>query len=206
MYSFDFTENNFSQCIPNKKAHEWFLAVYPILDKWNINTRVRVAAWLAQTGHESGNFNYLVENLNYSANRLTEVWPSLFPDVNFAEQYAGNPEKLANYVYANRNGNGDEDSGDGYRYRGRGIIQLTGKSNYKACSIGLYNNDTLLQFPDKLVEYNNAVDSACWYWTSRNLNEYADIGDMRTITIRINGGLNGYEDRLSRYQAALSIL
>lgn len=206
MYSFDFTENKFAQCIPNKKANEWFAAVYPILDKWEINNVNRVAAWLAQTGHESGNFNYLVENLNYSAERLTQVWPSLFPDVDFAAQYAGNPQKLANYVYANRNGNGNVDSGDGYRYRGRGIIQLTGKANYRTCSMALYKDDTLLKFPDKLTEYNGAVESACWFWVSRDLNSYADIGDMETITLRINGGLNGYDDRLQRYQTALSIL
>jgi len=206
MYNFDFTEDKFSQCIPNKNSHEWFLAVYPILDQWQINNKNRVAAWLAQTGHESGNFKYLVENLNYSAKRLTEVWPRLFPTIEIANQYAENPEKLANYVYANRNGNGNTESGDGYKYRGRGIIQLTGKANYRDCSIGIFGDDTLLINPDKLIEYNTAVQSACWFWNNKNLNQYADDGDMETITIRINGGTNGLNDRLDRYFAALSIL
>ena len=107
------------------------------LNEFEINTPLREAAFLAQTAHESQNFTRLVENLNYSAKRLTQVWPKRFPTLDKAQPYANNPEKLANFTYANRNGNGSEASGDGWKYRGRGFIQITGRANYKACSDGL---------------------------------------------------------------------
>lgn len=205
-FQFDFTEEKFSQIINNPHSAEWFVAISDNLPEYQIDTKLRVAAWLAQIGHESGSFKWLTENLNYSADRLLQVFPYYFSDIETASQYARHPEMIANRVYSNRLGNGNEASGDGWKFRGRGLIQLTGKENYTKCSQALYGDLSLLDNPDLLAEMDGAVRSACWFWNSRSLNGYADASAMETITRRINGGLNGYEDRMARYNLALSIL
>lgn len=164
----------------------------------------RMAAFLAQVAHESGSFNFTKEGLNYSAQALRRTWPKRFPTLAVAQQYARNPEKIANKVYANRMGNGSESSGDGYKFCGRGLIQLTGKTNYTrfADAIGKSLNDTVkyLETPE------GAVASAAWYWDTNKLNVYADKGDFVGLTRRINGGTIGINDRLHHYKIALNAL
>jgi len=206
-FQFDFTLDKFKQLVPNNpKVEEWFESVNLNLPDYQIDTKLRVAAWIAQIGHESGSFKLVVENLNYSADRLLQVFPYYFNSYDQAAQYAHNPEKIANRVYGSRMGNGNEASGDGYRFRGRGLIQLTGRENYTNCSQTMYGDLILLDQPDLLTETDGAVRSACWFWNSRNLNSYADGQDMREITRRINGGYNGMDDRMARYNKAMAVL
>lgn len=179
-------------------------ALNTALNEFEINTPLREAAFLAQTAHESQNFTRLVENLNYSAKRLTQVWPKRFPTLEKAEPYANNPEKLANFTYANRNGNGPVESGDGWNYRGRGFIQITGRANYQACGDGLASD--VVADPDKLALPEFAFRSAAWFWGSHGLNPLADNADLKTITIRINGGTVGLDERLQLYAKVKVIL
>lgn len=163
----------------------------------------RVAAFLAQVAHESGDFNFIKENLNYSATSLTKVFKTYFPTTESTQGYARNPEKIANRVYANRMGNGTEASGDGYKFCGRGLIQITGKNNYTAFSnsISLTITDTI-----KYLETNEgATVSAGWFWDINKLNIYADKEDFTGLTRRINGGTIGLEDRLQHYKTAMSM-
>lgn len=191
-----------------------------------INTPRRMAAFLAQVGHESAGFTVLVENLNYSADGLAATWGSRFAQKNSAGQYLTvmdggrarrlpnsdaqklhrRPEAIANRVYSDRLGNGSEASGDGWRYRGRGLIQVTGKSNYQQCSLGLFGDERLLATPQQLQEWHWAVESAGWYWSSRNVNALADGDDFERVTKAINGGLNGQVHRVALYRQALSLL
>jgi putative chitinase len=164
----------------------------------------RQAAFLAQTGHESGDFRAVKENLNYSKTGLRTVFRKYFPTDELAEQYARQPVKIANRVYANRMGNRDEASGDGWRYRGRGLIQLTGKDNYVACGTDL-GVDLAVQ-PEWLESPEGAVKSALWYWNKNSLNTYADVEDIRGMTKRINGGYNGLDDRIQKYEKAKQVL
>lgn len=164
----------------------------------------RMAAFLAQVAHESGGLNVIQENLNYSAQGLMKTWPKRFPTLTIAKQYARNPQKIANKVYANRMGNGSEASGEGYKFRGRGLIQLTGKDNYTrfAKSIGKTLDETIkyLETPE------GAVASAAWFWDANKLNIYADKGDFTGLTRRINGGTIGLADRKHHYDIALKAL
>ena len=164
----------------------------------------RMAAFLAQVAHESGGFNAVQENLNYSAQGLRKTWPKRFPTLAIAQQYARNPQKIANKVYANRMGNGSEASGDGWKFRGRGLIQLTGKDNYTrfAKSIGM----TLDEAVKYLETPEGAVASAGWFWDANKLNIYADKGDFTGLTRRINGGTIGLADRKHHYDIALKAL
>jgi putative chitinase len=171
-------------------------------EEFEINTPQRIAMFLAQVGHESGGLSVFSENLNYSGDRLKQIFPKYFKTVNPAE-YAKNPEKIANRVYASRMGNGDEASGDGFRFRGRGAIQLTGRTNYTTCGADLEVD--LVNNPDWLEEPEGAIRSAAWFWDSRDLNQWADKGDVVTVTKKINGGTIGLEDRKELYEEALEI-
>jgi putative chitinase len=171
-------------------------------EEFEINTPQRIAMFLAQVGHESGGLSVFSENLNYSGDRLKQIFPKYFKTVNPAE-YAKNPEKIANRVYASRMGNGDEASGDGFRFRGRGAIQLTGRTNYTTCGADLEVD--LINNPDWLEEPEGAIRSAAWFWDSRDLNQWADKGDVVTVTKKINGGTIGLEDRKELYEEALEI-
>ncbi|KEX95159.1 glycoside hydrolase family 19 [Pseudomonas putida] len=171
-----------------------------------ITTQLRLAAFLAQIGHESGRLSVVVENLNYSAQGLMKTWPSLF-DAKLAAEYARQPERIANVAYNARMGN--TAPGDGWKYRGRGLIQITGKNNYAACGEGLGMD--LLTTPSLLETPKGAALSAAWYWDSRNLNALADIGDIQNIGSLINTGRrgrvpNGAAERLALYQVALKVL
>jgi putative chitinase len=197
------TVEQFSHLFPrNQYAETWVNALNEVLPTYEINTPQRVAAFLAQCGHESAGFTVLQENLNYSADGLNKIFHKYFPTLDSAQPYARNPEMIANKVYANRMGNGDEHSGDGYKFRGRGPIQLTGKTNYAECSEFLFQDDSLVQNPDLLLEAEYALHSACWFWWKNDLNTYADHGDMLGATKRINGGTIGLEDRIAHYNEA----
>lgn len=202
----------FKKLVPKTKYPEqWYNALFApqtefggksLLEEYEINTPKRVAAFIAQTSHESGGYVFLSENLNYSAEGLVRIFGKYFPDLATAKQYARNPEKIANRVYANRYGNGDEASGDGYRYRGRGLLQLTFKDNY------FWFAASLEMTPEDAAEYmqtfEGAAQSACWYWSERKLNALADSGDFKALTKAINGGYIGLEDREHHYELALN--
>jgi putative chitinase len=164
----------------------------------------RAAAFLAQIAHESGGFNFVKENLNYSAKGLMGTFKKYFPTEAIAKQYERQPEKIANRVYANRMSNGDEASGDGYKFCGRGLIQLTGRANYTKFSqdLGISLDETVayLETPE------GAVSSAGWFWDQNNLNSYCDKDDFIGLTKRINGGTIGLEDRKHHYEIALKAL
>ena len=183
---------------------KWLEPLNETFQKYDISTPIRQAYFIGQCAHESNNFTRLEEGLNYSAARLMAVWPSRFPNLDVANQYANNPEKLANYVYAGRLGNGNEESGDGWRYHGRGLIQLTGKDNYANCGSGL--GVDLLGNPNMLVDPKYAALSAGWFWNKKGLNALADAQDLDIMTKRINGGLLGLDDRKAKIAKALSIL
>jgi len=187
----------------NKNIHEWYTALVAVLPEFGITTPKRIAAFIAQCGHESSGFTAIKENLNYRAESLVRVWPRYFNSTN-ASQYAHKPEMIANRAYANRIGNGNEESGDGFKFCGRGLIQLTGRKNYQlfSDSIGISIDDA----PAYLTTFEGAVKSACWYWHTNNLNAIADSGDILTLTKRINGGTLGLDDRTARYKLALSVL
>jgi putative chitinase len=175
-----------------------------ILPDYGIDTVPRVAAFVAQCAHESANFKFLKENLNYKAESLMRVWPSRFPSIDVARQYAMQPEKIANKVYGGRMGNGTEETGDGWRYAGKGLIQLTGKDNYTRFAESI--DTPVEEIPDYLGTFEGAVQSACWFWEVNNLNQWADAGDILTLTKRINGGVIGLEDRKKHYAHALHVL
>jgi len=202
-----FTEDAVRQLIPKvKNFDEWYNNLLNILPEYDIDTPHRVAAFMAQCGHESGGFTTLQENLNYSAKGLVGTFNKYFPTEAVAKQYERRPEMIANRVYANRMGNGDEASGEGWYFRGRGIVQITGKNNYTKCSQSLFESNVLVENPDLLLESEYAIHSACWFWSAARLNELADIGDMKTMTKRINGGYLGLEDRINHYNHAIEIL
>lgn len=198
------TEEQFSEIFPtNKHAADWSFALSEVLEDFGIATPEQVAMFLAQCGHESAGFTVLTENLNYSSDRLKVIFPKYFKTVDPAP-YHRKPEKIANRVYANRMGNGDEASGEGYKYRGRGVIQLTGKSNYAACSESLYGDpNILLDNPDGLLNFRDAILSGCWFWEKHSLQ---DIDDIVRVTKIINGGTNGLPHREELFHKALEVL
>jgi putative chitinase len=203
-FTFDFKKEQLKEMIPkNPYVDQWFEAIYEILPEYEITTPQRVAAFLAQCAHESGGFVFLKENLNYKAASLRRVFPKYFPDDAIAAQYAGKGEMIANRVYANRMGNGDEASGDGFRYCGRGLIQLTGKNNYTFFAGSL--DIPVEEASEYLQTFEGAVQSACFFWEQNKLNQWADAGDILTLTKRINGGTIGLEDRIKHYEHALHI-
>lgn len=204
-FTFEFTKEKLGQIIPgNPYLDHWFHALSEILPEYDINTTERVAAFLAQTAHESGGYRALKENLNYRAVTLRKVFPKYFPTDELAAQYANKPEKIANRVYGGRMGNGPEESGDGYRYCGRGLIQLTGKQNYQNFADSI--ETPVDQLPEYLATFEGAIQSACWFWETNNLNQWADKGDILTLTKRINGGTIGLEDRIKHYNHAIHVL
>ena len=136
---------------------------------------------------------------------MQEVFPRYFRDAD-PNDYAHQPEKIANRVYGGRMGNGDEESGDGWKFHGRGILQITGKDNYTECSKAIYGDERLLDTPELLTEKDGAVASACWFWNTRQLNAWSDAENIREVTRRINGGYNGLADRQARYTKALGAL
>ena len=184
--------------------HKWLGPLEETFAKYDLSTPLRQAAFIGQCQHESNNFKTLEENLHYSAHGLMATWPSRFTSELVAEQYANNPEKIANKVYGGRMGNGPEDTGDGWKYHGRGLIQLTGKENYDHCGEGI--GVDLIGQPGLLAQPNYAALSAGWFWNKKGLNSLADANDIETMTKRINGGLIGLDDRKAKIAKALSVL
>ena len=175
--------------------------------KFQINTPLRLAHFLAQCGHESGGFRATQENLNYSAKGLNGIFRKYFPTEAAAASYARNPQKIANKVYASRMGNGNEASGDGFKFRGRGYIQLTGKDNYTA--FGKAINENIIANPDKVAS-TYALLSAAWFFSKNGLHRMADEGAtdavVTKITKRVNGGTIGLADRIKHFKEYYHLL
>lgn len=196
-------------------AARWLEPLCAAANEFQINTPKRLAAFIAQVGHESGGFNTVSENHYYSdAERVARIFKTGFDnnqngiiepaEIEFARAYTRNPEKLANRAYAGRGGNGNEASGDGWRYRGRGLIQITLRNNYRDCGQGLGLD--LLNNPDLLQTFSQAARSAAWYWKTNGCNELADSGSFLAITRRINPPAQGQADRQARYDVAKAAL
>ena len=201
------TADQFAKLFPRcQDPNGWVDAMNEVFPKYEIDTPKRIAAFIAQCGHESGGWRTFSENLNYSAKALDAVFGKYFVRAGRdANEYARQPEKIANIVYAGRMDNGDTNSGDGWRYRGRGPIQLTGKANYAKFSEDM--DVDAVDNPDQVSEDKEvALMSAIWYWNSNNLNRYADSGDIKTLTKRINGGYIGLEDRIHHWEEAMKAL
>jgi putative chitinase len=205
MSDFILSKAQLAQLIPgNPYLDFWYHALEQALPDYDINTPQRVASFIAQCAHESGGFRALKENLNYRAVTLRKVFPKYFPNDEIANAYAGKQEMIANRVYGGRMGNGPEETGDGFRYCGRGLIQLTGKVNYQNFADSI--ETPVEELPEYLATFEGAVQSACWFWEANNLNQFADAGDILTMTKRINGGTIGLEDRKKHYEHALHVL
>jgi putative chitinase len=205
------TKEQLARMIPsNKDADRWHKALVEILPKYDIDTEQRIAGFIAQCGHESGDFRIMEENLNYSEKALNAVFGRYFgPGKRNAAEYARNPEKIANYVYMDEFRSkagqmGNTKPGDGFRFRGRGLKQLTGRNNYTAFgkSIGM----TAEEAAEYVATEKGAVESACWFWNTNKLNKFADAGDIVGLSKKINGGTIGLEDRVRRWEEALKIL
>ena len=175
------------------------------MQKFELNTPLRLAHFLAQTGHESGKFKATTENLNYSAKGLLSTFKKYFPTEAKAKEYERKPEKIANLVYGSRMGNGPEVSGEGYKFRGRGYIQLTGKDNYKAFDAVVA--DDILANPD-LVASKYPLLSAAWFFHKNCLKKCVDASDatVTAVTKCVNGGTIGLSDRLKHFKEYYSIL
>lgn len=186
------TVEQIQKAVP-KAPLPWVEAIVKHCPKYGIDTPHEIASFLAQTIHESSNFKRLSENLNYSSQRLMQVWPKRFPNTNSTLGVMHNPEALANRVYAKRMGNGDEASGDGWKFRGRGPIQLTGKNNYT--SFATRSGIDVLTDPDLLLTPDVGIESACWFWEVNKLDKYDDDVDARTESKLINGGELGIKER-----------
>jgi len=185
-------------------GEQWVDALNETFQRFNILTPLQQASFIGQCGHECGNFKILEENLNYRAETLMKLWKSRFPTIEIANEYARNPKKIANKVYASRMGNRDESSGDGFRFRGRGCIQLTGHANYfhagQACG------EDFVMSPDLVATPKYAAMTAGWFWNTHKLNQYADTRDFTMMTKRINGGTIGLNDRIKHINHALEVL
>ena len=199
------TADQLHQLFPqNKYLNDLAEVLSEQFDKYEINTPNRAAGFLAQCGHESNGFTVLKENLNYKAEALNKIFHKYFPTVESANDYAHNPEKIANKIYADRMGNGDEASGDGYKFRGRGAIQLTGRDNYTkfGASIGLDPEACVAD----METLDGGVESAMWFWQTNGLNAICDADDIVKMTKRVNGGVIGLAERTQIYNKAKAIL
>ena len=196
------TQEQYKKIAPNLKIP--YDKIKELFDKYEINTKQRIAGFFAQCGHESGDFKHKVENLNYSAEALNKVFKKYFPTKDSTAGYARNPEKIANKCYGGRMGNGPESSGDGWKFRGRGYIQLTGKDNYTkfAASLGKSVDETVAY----LETDEGSLESALFYWKSANCNKHCDSENLTSLCKSINGGTHGLEDRNSRYKKYIGIL
>lgn len=201
--------------IPHSLAERWFPHISAACTEFDIITPKRLAAFIAQIGHESAGFTTLSESLYYKdPERIAMLFKAGFDlnkngrvdaaEIEFAKAYTRNSEKLANRAYANRMGNGDEQSGDGYRFRGRGLKQITGRDNYTRCGHALELE--LIAHPDLLLEDEYAARSAGWFWFANGCNTLADAGDFVGLTRRINGSTTGLSDRQARHAIALEVL
>lgn len=196
------TQQQIRRCIPNvngKKLDSFVAGFNMFAVHFGIDTPMRIAMYLSQVMHESGNLHHYEENLNYSAEGLLKTFPRYFTEET-AKEYAHQPLRIANRVYANRMGNGNEASGDGYKFKGRGLIQMTGRSMYQRFNDSEWCTENVLECPDKVASYPLDQVSAMWFWTEHKLNEVADKGDVDKVTKIINGGINGLSNRKYLYR------
>ena len=205
------TVDQLAAMIPtNKEVGEWCAALNEMLPKYGITTDKRIAGFIAQCAHESMDFRVLQENLNYKEATLLKVFPRYFgPGKENAAEYAGKPEKIANYVYMDKNRSkggalGNVNEGDGWLFSGKGLKQVTGRANTTA--FGKTVGMTAEEAAAYLMTKKGALESALWFWGSRNLNEVADTGDQVRLTKIINGGDIGLSDRQQRYAKAMAAL
>lgn len=183
----------------------WASILPTVADEFDINTKDRFAAWLAQIGYESSQFNALREDLSYSKMGLMKTWPKRFPTDASAIPYERKPDALANFVYANRLGNGDEKSGDGWKYRGGGLIETTGRANYRATGVGI--GRPLEEQPNLITVPANSARAAGWFWKAHNCNHFSDERDMNAITLTINGPMKlGEQAREMNLAKLLTVL
>ena len=204
-FKFDFEEWMAEELIHRDDWKDWYHEMLEVLPLWEVDTIERVAGFIAQCGHESGGFRVLTENLNYSASALNKIFGKYFVRAGRDPQpYHRQPEKIANVIYASRMDNGDTASGDGWRFRGGGILQLTGRYNYTQFAKEMEIS------PEEATDYvrtkKGALDSACWFWDTNNINKYCDNQDIVGMTKRINGGTIGLDDRKKHYIHALDVL
>ncbi len=191
--------------LPDAKAEEFYPCITAGMIEFEITTLLRQSCYLAMLFEESAGLTHFEENLNYSASRLCQVWPRRFPNIRMATPYAHNPEKLANYVYANRLGNGAPESGDGWRFKGTGPIQVTGRDMFEkiAAALGI----DCVEHPELLLEPADGFKSAAWLFAvEKGCNPIADRADIYGVTRRINGGLNGIAERIAYFKHARSLL
>jgi len=203
------TSEQFAHLFPRAQdPASWVESMANVFPTYEINTPHRIAAFLAQCGHESGGWTVFEENLNYSAQGLNSIFKKYFPTLEAAAVFARKPEMIANKIYANRMGNGGPETGDGYKYRGRGPIQLTGKDNYRAFAKDMFDDwENLFENPDWVTSDRDfALMSAIWFWNKNKLNVQADAGDIKLMTKKINGGYIGLEDRIKHYNEAIHLL
>jgi putative chitinase len=205
------TEAQLAVMIPtNKEVGEWCAALNEMLPKYGIVTDKRIAGFISQCAHESMDFRVLEENLNYKEATLLRVFPRYFgPGKENAAEYAGNPQKIANYVYMDKNRSksgalGNHKENDGWAMRGKGLKQVTGRANHEA--FGKTVGMTAEEAAEYLMTKKGALESALWFWGSRNLNEVADTGDVTRLTKIINGGDIGLADRQQRYAKAMAAM
>jgi len=199
------TESQLAQLIPsNEYVSDWCEQLNKFLPTYSIDTNKRCAAFISQCAHESKEFEWLHENLNYRATSLLSEWPTHFANITIANRYAHNSKMIANRVYANRLGNGDEASGDGWAFCGRGLIQLTGREIYQ--KFADESGKDITELAEYLQTFEGAVLGACFFWQLKKLNTYADEENILEVTKKINGGTNGLEDRTNRYRHCLLVL
>lgn len=204
-----------------KNPDKWLQPIIETCVEFEINTPQRIAGFLAQTSHESGGYSMLTENLNYRASTLAACWPNRFAEMGadkkpkkdakgaliptkVAHSIANKPELIANLVYSSRMGNGAPQTGEGWKFRGRGLKQLTGKDNYARCGRDL--GVDLVSHPDLLLEPVYAARSAGWFWKVNKLSEYADNGDIKGMTKKINGGFIGLKERQDLYNKIMAAM
>lgn len=202
---FEFTKEQLKEILHrDRDVDEWYDAMIEMFPKYGITTKNRVAGFLAQTAHESANYKTISENLNYSAKALDAIFGKYFKRAGISpKNYHREPAMIANHIYANRMKNGDTASGDGWRFRGGGILQLTGRHNYTA--FGKSVNMTAEDATDYVRTKQGAIESACWFWRTNNINKHCDNNDIITMTKRINGGTIGLADRKKHYAHALEV-
>jgi putative chitinase len=207
--SFEFKEEHLAAMIPtNKNVSSWYKAMMEIFPKYEINTPNRIVGFVAQCAHESANFTALEENLNYKEATLLKIFPRYFgAGKRNAAEYAGKPEKIANYVYMDEfrtSKMGNVKEGDGWLFRGRGLKQLTGRENYTnfGKSVGMTAEEAAVY----VATEKGAIESACWFWNAKKLNAIADSGDIVKMTKVINGGDIGLADRKARWEKGLAVL
>jgi putative chitinase len=188
----------------NTNVKDWFDSFARFFPDAELDTIERIAAFIAECSVESSNFTRLKENLNYNAEGLVKTWPKRFPNIEFANLYARQPEKIANYVYAYHMGNGNGESGDGWKYIGRGIIQLTGRNNYQLFAD--YIEQPIEEVCDYLLTTDGSTQAACWFWKTNSLNHYLKSQGIDKVSRVINGGDHGLLERRTNYQQALQIL